>query len=120
METVMNMISVTRIGRCDALVDALRAELGGILAERVLEVEAADFLWDSRVRERYLGQHIGVISGDGEPSEEVSRVAILSLLDGRWYAGICLVDVDGAVMDLLWKRAFESREEAEIAFVRAR
>ena len=53
-------------------------------------------------------------------SADVSRVAFLSLLDGRWRAGICLVDGEGAAVDLLWKRAFGAREEAEYAFVHAR
>jgi hypothetical protein len=116
----MNIISTVGMSRCDALVDALRAELGGVLAERVIEAEAADFLWESRVRERYLGQHIDAIDHEEFSSEEVSRIAFLSFLDGRWHAGICLVDGEGAAMELVWKRAFQRCEEAEMAFVRAR
>jgi hypothetical protein len=41
----MNIISTAGMGRCEALVGALRAELGGVVAERVIESEAADFLW---------------------------------------------------------------------------
>ena len=115
----MNFISSVGMGRCEALVDALRAELGSVLAERVIEAEAADFLWESRVRERYLGQHIGA-EEDELSFSEVSRIAFLSFLDGRWHAGICLVDGEGAAMELLWKRTFGSSEEAEIAFVQAR
>lgn len=116
----MNMFSATANGRCDALIDALRAELGGILAERIVETEAADFLWESRVRERYLGQHLGTILGFESMSEDISRVAVLSLLDGAWHAAICLVDGEGAAIDLVWKRSFESRDEAEFAFLHAR
>ena len=48
----MNMIST--IGRgCDAALDALRAEFGGVLAERIIEAEAVDFLWEARVQERH-------------------------------------------------------------------
>src|SRR5687768_1830769 len=98
----MNMIST--IGRsCDAAVDALRAEFGAILAERIIEAEALDFLWEARVRERYLGQRIGSDLEDEAASQEFSRVAILSALDGRWYAGMCLVDGEGAAIELLWK-----------------
>ena len=108
----MNMM--TTIGRnCNAAVDALRAEFGAILAARIIEAEALDFLWDARVRERYLGQHVRLDVDDEEPSQELSRVAILSVLDGRWYAGMCLVDGEGAAVELLWKRHFWSRGEAE-------
>jgi hypothetical protein len=116
----MNIISTVGMGRCEALVDALRAELGGVLAERVIEAEAAEFLWESRMRERYLGQHIEAILGDEQSSYEVSRIAFLSFLDGRWHAGICLVDGEGAAVELVWKRTFESCEEAEMAFAGTR
>ena len=116
----MTMLSTIQMRRCDVLVDALKAELGGVLASRILEAEAADFLWESRVRERYLGQHIDPFDHDKLASNEVSRIAFLSVLDGRWHAGICLVDGEGEAMELLWKRTFGSREEAEIAFVQAR
>ena len=116
----MNIISMNPMGRCDARIDALRAEFGGILADRILEAEAADFLWDSRVLEHYLGQHIDAIPDDETIVEDISRVAVLSLLDGAWHAGICLVDGEGATIDLLWKRAFDSRDEAEYAFIHAR
>lgn len=116
----MSIISSVGMGRCEALVDALRAELGGVLAERVIEAEAADFLWESRLRERYLGQHIDAMHDEEFSSEEVSRIAFLSFLDGRWHAGICLVDGDGMAVALVWKRAFGSCEEAELAFLGAR
>ena len=116
----MNMIPMNLTGQCDARIDALRAEFGGILADRILEAEAADFLWESRVLERYLGQHVDAVSSDESMFEDVSRVAFLSLLDGRWHAGICLVDGEGAAVDLLWKRAFNAGEEAEYAFIHAR
>jgi hypothetical protein len=116
----MNIISINPTGRCERLVDALRAELGGVLAERILEAEAADFLWESRVRERYLGQHIDCIADVESMAGDVSRVVILSVLDGKFYAGVCLVDGEGAAFDLLWTRTFESFDEAEYAFLHAR
>lgn len=115
----MNMMST--IGRgCDAAVDALRAEFGAVLAERIFEAEAVDFLWESRVTERYLGQQIGWDLDDEAAFLDLSRVAILSVLDGRWYAGVCLVDGDGTAVELLWKRHFHSRGEAEVELLRAR
>ena len=116
----MDIISTVGTSRCEAVVDALRAELGGVLAQRVIEAEAAEFLWESRVRERYLGQHIDALDDAEFPFEEVSRIAFLSFLDGRWYAGICLVDGEGSATELLWKRRFDSADEAEMAFLEAR
>ena len=112
---------MTVIGRgCDAEIDALRAEFGAVLAERIIDAEAVDFLWDARVRERYLGQQIGWDMDDEDASQELSRVAFLSILDGRWYTGLCLVDGEGAAVELLWKRQFDSRAEAEFKLLRAR
>jgi hypothetical protein len=115
----MNMIWT--IGRgCDAAVDALRAEFGGFLADRIIEAEAVDFLWEARVQERYLGQQIEWELDAEEASQEISRIAILSSLDGCWYAGMCLVDGEGAAIELLWKRRFASRGEAEFELERTR
>lgn len=115
----MNMIStIERSG--NAAIEALRGEFGAVLAERIVEAEAIDFLWESRVRERYLGQHIGFDFEDEDASQELSRVAILSILDGRWYAGICLVDGEGAPVELIWKQSFDNRGEGEIELLRTR
>jgi hypothetical protein len=119
-EAIMNMISTTGMQRCDALVDALKAEFGGILAGRILEAEAVDFLWESRVAERYLGEHIGTEFDEEDASQELSRVAILSFLDDRWHAGLCIVDGEGAAVELVWRRQFDRRAEAEIGFDRVR
>ena len=116
----MDIISTVGTSRCKALVDALRAELGAALAERVIEAEATEFLWESRLRERYVGQYFDAVDDEEFSFEEVSRVAFLSFLDGRWHAGICLVDGEGSATDLLWKRTFGSSEEAEIPFLEAR
>ncbi|MFN3387335.1 MAG: hypothetical protein ACK40O_00250 [Allosphingosinicella sp.] len=115
----MNMMA-TVFRSSDAAIDALRAEFGAVLAERILEAEAVDFLWGARVRERYLGQQIGLDFDDEDASQELSRVAILSVLDGRWYIGMCLVDGEGAAVELLWKRRFQGRGEAELELLRAR
>ncbi len=115
----MTTISAIGNGRCEQVVEALRAEFGAMLAERILEAEAADFLWDARVKERYLGQHLDVDVGFGEDAEEHSRIMVLSHLAGRWHAGLCLVDGEGRAVELIWKRSFDGREPAEAAFDRA-
>ena len=115
----MTMISAMGNGGCEAIVDALRAEFGAIMAERILEAEAAEFLWDARVKERYLGQHFDVGLGIDEDEIELARIAILSFLGGHWHVGSCLVDGDGRPVDLLWKRSFDDLDEADAAFDRA-
>jgi hypothetical protein len=115
----MNMVSKFGIDSAVAI-DALRAEFGAVLAERIIESEAVDFLWQERVLERYLGQQIGWDPEDEELARELSRVAILTNLEDRWYVGMCLVDGEAAAVDLLWKRQFDNREEAEFELLRAR
>ena len=106
------------------LVRELRAEFRhhdvGALADRIVESEAADFYWEARVRERYLGQHFGLDDDAYEDGAELVRVAMLSAFAGRWHVGACLVDGDGRAAGLLWRRSFEGRAEAEAAFARAR
>jgi hypothetical protein len=115
----MTMISATTMRGCDASVDMLQAEFGAILADRILEAEAADFLWEARVKERYLGQHLDVCIDLDEDEMELARIAILSMLGGRWHVAACLVDGDGNAVDLLWKRSFDGLDDAEAEFERA-
>lgn len=96
--------------------EALEVQFGSVLASRILEAEAADFHWQARVRERYIGLHPDDDFGCGE---ELSRIAIVSDLGGQWHAGVCLVDGDGCVETLLWLRSFVSFEEAQMTFDRA-
>ena len=115
----MNMMATISRG-CDAAMDALRAEFGAVLAERIFEAEAGDFLWEARVQERYLGWQIGSELDDEDALQDLSRIAILSTLGDCWYAGMCLVDGEGAAVELLWKRRFDTRAEAEFELLRAR
>ena len=92
----MTIISAIPGGSGDAyaqLVEGLRMEFGGAdvgaLAERIFETEKADFHWQARVRERYLGQHLPLDFCDEDAGEDISRIAILSFVAGRWHAGIC-------------------------------
>jgi hypothetical protein len=115
----MTLISSIGSRLCDVRVEAYRAEFGAILADRIIEAEAADFLWESRVAERYLGQHLGSDPCGGEDDRELSRVAILSFLAGVWCAGLCLVDGEGAAVELVWKQAFDDEMAAREAFAAA-
>jgi hypothetical protein len=106
------------------LVEGLRMQLGcsdiGAIAERIFEAEKVEFHWRSRVRERYLGQHFALDFDDEDSGDDVSRIAILSFVAGRWHAGVCLVDGDGCAIDLLWLRSFDRHEDAVETFARAR
>jgi hypothetical protein len=92
----------------------------GAIAERIFEAEKVEFHWRSRVRERYLGQHFALDFDDEDAGDDVSRIAILSFVAGRWHAGVCLVDGDGCAIDLLWLRSFDRHEDAVETFARAR
>ena len=106
------------------LVEGLRLEFEcsdiAALADRIFEAEKVDFHWEARVRERYLGQHFAADLGDEDACEDISRIAILSFVAGRWHAGVCLVDGDGCPAGLLWLRSFDRRDDADDAFRRAR
>ena len=106
------------------LVEGLQRELGcsdiAAIADRIFEAEKAEFHWEARVREHYLGQHFPLDLGDEDAGDELSRIAILSFLGGRWHAGVCLVDGNGCAVDLLWLRSFQRHEEATEEFARAR
>ena len=123
----MTMVSLSSASRKDGysqLVRELQAEFRhddvGVLADRIVESEAADFYWEARVRERYLGQHFGLDDDAYEGSEELARVAVLSIFAARWHVGACLVDGEGRAAGLLWRRSFASLSDAEAAFARAR
>ncbi len=111
----MTMISAAAACAGDMRIDQLEAEFGAILAARIVEAEALDFYWEARVEERYLGQAQGL----EEPDEDLVRVAIMSRLGGSWHVGTAVVDGEGCPVDLLWKRSFINRSEAENAYMRA-
>jgi hypothetical protein len=118
-EAIMDVEYAMEIGRCDARVEELRAAFGSVLADRIVEAEVAEFLWECRVRERYLGESFGNVFDDERGLQELSRVAVLSVLAGRFHVALCLVDGEGMAIELVWKRFFECRKEAEAAFERA-
>ncbi len=121
--TVISAISQCQSDAYGQLVRELQTEFRcadvGALADRVVEAEAADFYWEARVRERYLGHDLDGSGGLDEGDEELVRVAFMSLLAESWHVGSCIVDGEGRAVDLLWIRHLSGLEEAEIAFERA-
>ncbi len=115
----MTMISIFQTTSRDAypaLLAGLETQFGHAesveIAGQFLAAELADFHWDSRVAERWLG---GYESLDDEESE-LDRVAILGRLQGTWFVAICLVDGNGRVRAMENLRLMGGEKEAEVAF----
>lgn len=89
---------------------------GEALAQRFLEAEESDFLWDARMSERWLGAY----PAQDEEDFELDRVAILGRLDGRWFVAVSIVDGDGNAQGLMGRRDFGSECEAREAFAARR
>jgi hypothetical protein len=88
---------------------------GEALAHRFLEAEETDFLWDARIEERWLGSYESV----DEDDLELDRIAICGRLDGRWFAGVMLVDGDGMAHGMIGRRFCRSRRSAHEAMIDA-
>ena len=94
-------------------VDVLRrGGAGDALAQRFLEAEESDFLWDARVSERWLGAY----QAQDEEDLELDRVAIVGRLDGRWFVAVSIVDGDGNAQGLMGRRSFRRERQAREAF----
>ncbi|WP_449473734.1 hypothetical protein [Sphingobium chungangianum] len=108
----------------DSVVATLVAELeielgrgvGEALAQRFLDAEESDFLWDARGEERWLSSYEGL----GEDNLELDRIAIWGRLDGRWFMAIILVDGQGMPHGTIAKRICRSRDIARKAMADAR
>lgn len=99
-----------------ALVAGLEIEFGRgageALAQRFLEAEESDFLWEARQSERWLGIYESI----DDDNVELDRVAILGRLDGRWFVAVSIVDGDGNAQGLMGRRSFRSERRAREAF----
>lgn len=97
-------------GIMDALLAGLQCEFGKsaghALAQRFVEAEEADFLWDARIAERWIG---GWESDDGE---EVERIAVLGKLGKTWFTAILLVDGEGRAQGVIARRNAAGETEA--------
>lgn len=90
---------------------------GTALAARFLEAEAAEFHWDARCEERWLGGYEGA---DDDGDIELDRVAIRGRIDGTWFAAICIVDGEGDVHGMQARRILGSARAARKAMADAR
>lgn len=86
------------------------------LARRFVDAEEADFRWQARVSERWLGSYESI--DDGEFA--LDRVAICGRLDGRWFAATMIVDGEGEAQGMLGCRSMGSEHAAREALAQAR
>lgn len=103
-----------------ALVAGLEREFGHdageALAHRFLDAEEAEFLWEARDQERWIGTYE---STGSDADVELDRVRIVGRLAGRWYVAVMIVDGNGDPHGLLGKRSFGHRRAAMAAFADA-
>ena len=92
-----------------------RRTFEGAIDRHILAAEEADFHWDARLSERWLGAYC---SAD-EDEIELDRVAIVGRIDGRWFAATSIIDGDGMPHGITNRRTFDTRQEAERAFEHA-
>lgn len=108
----------------DRVMAALKAGLeiefgrgaGDALARQFLAAEDADFRWDARTEERWLG----VYEALDEDEIELDRIAICGRLDGEWFMATMIVDGDGNAHGMLGCRAFGNAAGARQAMAAAR
>ena len=97
----------------ERLIAGLEIEFGSAAAEglarQFIEAEGADFYWEARQRERWLGSYESL---DRDEEDALDRVAVNGILDGRHYVAVLLVDALGSVDALLGVRHFEEGEAA--------
>ena len=103
----------------EALVAGLELEFGRgageALAHRFLVAEEADFRWDARIEERWIGAYE---SPDGE-EHELDRIAICGRLDGKWFCATMLVDGEGQAHGMMGCRQVRSLARARDAMLHA-
>ena len=103
-----------------ALISGLEIEFGRgageALAHRFLEAEEADFHWDARVEERWIGAY----ESTDDDEFELDRVAIFGRIDGKWFVAVMIVDGDGNAQGMMGKRVFGRQGDARKAFAETR
>lgn len=114
--TMMTIVQAASRDAYPALLAGLEAQFGREgsieIAAHHLAAELADFHWESRVAERWLGAY----EGFEDDETELDRVAILGRLQGTWFTAECLVDGNGAVHSISNLRLAAGEKEAETAF----
>lgn len=122
LEVIMGMYQ--NIGTAsDRVVETLKAGLeiefgsgaGAALAHHFLTAEEADFHWEARVEERWIGGFDRI----DEEDFELDRIAICGWLDGECFCATMLVDGDGKPHGMMGCRTFGSMIGAREAMLDA-
>lgn len=104
------------------LVRALQTEFGchaaAALAQRFIDAEECDFLWDARRRERWLGSWEADDSGWTDSSSDLDRIAVLGQLGAKWYWATLIVDGEGHPQGVISRGEHGSAAEAWRAWSR--
>ena len=82
------------------------------LVQRFIEAEDIDFHWEARIEERWIGSY----EAQDQDAFELDRVAILGVIDGRWFVAMCIVDGDGMAHGMMGRQAFPDATAARKAF----
>lgn len=118
--TTLQAISAASDRVTAALISSLESEFehgaGEALAQHFLAAEEADFRWDARLRERWIGAYE---SADDEEDVELASVKILGRLAGKWFVATMIVDGDGRAHAMLGHREFDGEGLARQAFADA-
>lgn len=77
-----------------------------------IAAEEADFCWEARRSERWIGCWEGVEAQD----IDLDRVAIIGCLEAQWFVATLLVDGDGSAHALLFRRNYADEMAAREAF----
>lgn len=103
-----------------ALAAGLELEFGSRaaqgLTQQFLDAEEADFVWDARDQERWLGSY----EVPDDEDLKLDQVAVCGRLDGRWCVAVCIVDGDGRAHGMTGKRTFGRAHLARNAFAHQR
>ena len=93
-----------------------RCTTGSAIDRYILAAEEADFHWDARLSERWLGAYWSADDDD----IALDRVAIVGRIDGKWFVATSIIDGDGMPRAMTNRCAFDTKHEAERAFEHAR
>lgn len=85
------------------------------LAQQFIEAEDADFAWEARHAQRWLGCYESL----DEEDELLDRMAVMGRMGDRYYVAVLIVDEQDHVQAMLGKRDFAMEAEALEAYATA-